>query len=316
MVKIAESITQDSPSSAGPKISAIVVTFNPGRDVVENVKSLLEQVSNVIVIDNASNSSARDFVENLQTLQNVTVVYRENNGGIAAALNEGVRLARSKGADWIGTFDQDSMPMPSMVAHMLLAYQSYHDKENVAILAPTYRDNEGVVIRNFFADEGAGDRVYTEVMTVMTSGNLVHSTVFDKVGLFNESFFIDYVDHEFCLRCKSAGLAILQVSAAMLLHGLGQKTSYNVFGRVISVTNHSPLRRYYITRNRLYTYVKFARIYPAWVRADMIAFVKESARLLIFEGSRLKKILAMIRGMTDAAFGKTGQYAQRKSRFP
>jgi GT2 family glycosyltransferase len=43
----------------------------------------------------------------------------------------------------------------------------------------------------------------------MSSGNLLNLAAFKQVGAYNESFFIDYVDHEYCLRLKKKRFSIL-----------------------------------------------------------------------------------------------------------
>jgi len=291
----------------GHRIYAAIVSYNPEADLLGNVMALRDQVAHVLVVDNCSQISGIDVLASLEQMSGVTVLRRSENGGIAIALNEAVRHAQEFGADWLATFDQDSRVEPGMIQAMLQVYDSYPEKEKVAILAPQYQDRSGTLLRNFAVLPDQQSTEYTKVLTVITSGNLVKVSQFNTVGLFREDFFIDYVDHEFCLRCNKMDRIVLQVRAAVLTHNLGNRGEHVFCGREVGVTNHSALRRYYITRNRLYTYRQYITVFPGWVVQDGYAFIKEMVRLFIYEADRTSKLTAMLRGIVHGTLGRLGK---------
>jgi rhamnosyltransferase len=120
-----------------------------------------------------------------------------------------------------------------------------------------------------------------------------------SVGYYNESFFIDYVDHEFCLRMGRRGFQVLQCRTAILEHNLGRMSQRSVAGRTWTTTNHSPLRRYYNARNRIRVYREYAGFAPGWVLKDVRSFAVEIAKILLLEQQRGGKLRAIFQGVVD-----------------
>ena len=83
----------------------------------------------------------------------------------------------------------------------------------------------------------------------ITSGTLFSRSAFKEVGLMDETFFIDYIDYEWCLRAKSKNLKILKVKDAILYHNMGDKT-INFFC-IQKPLHKNNMRHYYIIRNQL-----------------------------------------------------------------
>jgi len=69
---------------------------------------------------------------------------------------------------------------------------------------------------------------------------LARRTVFEQVGLLDESFFMYYEEVEWCVRASRAGWDIQMVPGAMIWHKIS-----------IEERAASPRTYYYMTRNRL-----------------------------------------------------------------
>jgi rhamnosyltransferase len=84
--------------------------------------------------------------------------------------------------------------------------------------------------------------------------------------------------------------------------------SYTKFaGRMLATTNHSPLRRYYIARNRVFLYRKYGRSVPGWMLQDLRSFVVEIAKILLLEQERWAKFRNIAQGTWHGLVGKMGQ---------
>ncbi len=286
-------------------VCAVVVTYHPPVEFVEHIQVLATQVNAIIIVDNCSPPSGRVIIEESATDDRVTVIYNRDNLGIASALNAGIRFAKEQGYEWIGTFDQDSRITSGYVRTMLDTYYSYDDNARVAILSPQYRDHKSgrMIVAGNYSDESLSKTVFT----TMTSGNIVKADVFDSVGYFNEDLFVDYVDHEFCLRLACAGYFVLQVNGAILDHSLGDPTEHVVLRKSIIVTNHAPYRRYYNSRNRIYLYKRYVLVFPAWVVSDACNLSKEIIKIFLFERDRKHKAAKIIKGIVDGLLGKMGK---------
>src|ERR1043166_1367563 len=68
-----------------PRILAVVVLYFPAKPAEEIIKGFKREVDDVLIVDNT-----------------------ENNTGVAAALNLGMKKAVQESYDWLLTMDQDS----------------------------------------------------------------------------------------------------------------------------------------------------------------------------------------------------------------
>ena len=144
------------------------------------------------------------------------------------------------------------------------------------------------------------------VISEITSGNLVKCNVFDKVGYFEDKLFIDYVYHEFCLRLNKNGYKLIQVENAYLLHQLGSSSKKNLIIKQVEYTNHSYIRRYYITRNRIYVWKKYFRKFPKFILKDINGAFKEVIKIIFFESDKKLKLKMILKGCRDGLLNKYG----------
>lgn len=285
------------------KVCAIVISFNPDETIISNVAALIPQVDEVVVVDNGSDCYSQRYIKHLTRNFGIKVIYNQANLGIAAALNVGVNYAIQGKYDWVATFDQDSLAPGDFISSMLIAYESCDYKEDVALVSPTYQEQQTGLLLSF---GNPGDQRFARIKMTMTSGNLVKTSVFSSVGEFDEGFFIDYVDIEFCLRCLKNHYKIIESSESTLLHSLGSTRLHYLFGRKLVVTNHSDIRRYYITRNKIFVYKRYFSEEPIWCVKDFLSSVKDIPKIVLFEEHSASKILHMARGLWHGLRGKEG----------
>lgn len=291
----------------GPRICGIIVTYNPGSYILENVNRLCEQVDEAVIVDNGSSTTAKELLRALDGQGTIKLIFNPENLGIAAALNIGLNYALSYGYEWAATFDQDSRVTAGMLQTML-GVTAELELDQVAILAPRYRDQStGRVTSYAKTDLVSREDGYSELVTTITSGNLVNLKAFREIGPFKEDLFIDYVDKEYCLRCGVMGYKVYEIFSAVLEHNLGVPSQHQFLGKRPVTTNHSPLRRYYIFRNRIYVYKQYFGSHPSWVVRDMSASLKEVLKIVLFEENRRKKLKSIFRGIGHGMIGRFGK---------
>jgi len=94
----------------------------------------------------------------------------------------------------------------------------------------------------------------------------------------------------------------------VLLHSLG-RLQRRRFGFIeVSVTHHSALRRYYMTRNRVILWRRFRRRHTGWVVRDMRRFVSETLFMLVYEHGKAEKLQMLLRGLLDGWSGIGGAF--------
>lgn len=228
-------------------LHAVIVTYHPDPAALGRlVNALHAGGAQVIVADNtprdAGGAAAVDGCE---------IIDMGGNTGIAAAQNAGIRAALAHDAKFIAFFDQDSTPdahlLPSLVAALGQPPHGVAAPVCVDVRSgheyPPYRFNRWGWARPAPA---GGLLAPAAVDLIISSGSVVAAEVFQQVGLMEEAFFIDYVDLEWCIRCRRAGVPIRVVPSAIMPHAIGNKVVSN---GPLTTFVHSPVRAYYRLRN-------------------------------------------------------------------
>jgi len=215
-------------------IAAVVVLYYPNSSVLNNIKSYADKVSKLYIVDNTDNEVSHKQI--LDTFLNAEVLHKGENIGIAKALNIALECARSDGYAWLLTMDQDtSFPNNGFIQFFQHFKVLIKEKDSVAIYTPLH--NKKFLQNNLYLP-------YKQVKYVMSSANIVNIAKALSVGGYEERFFIDEVDHEFCFRIRSSGYTIWEDNTIAVSHQLGEK--YN------NRTLYNAVRLYYMTRNYLY----------------------------------------------------------------
>ena len=288
------------------KVAAIIVSYNPDNNLLDSINLLINQVERIIIVDNGSESEKKKNINSIRNIdeKKIEVIFNEENLGIATALNIGIRLALKQGYNWVLTMDQDSKVSKNMVDKMLEVYNSIDEKERGDILSifPNFVDERVQSI-----EENSDMDSYEYVDADITSGNLLRSEVFDKVGFFDDSLFIDLVDTDFCMRLNEKNIKMIKVRDAILYHSLGESQSVkSIFGK-FNTSNHSALRRYYMTRNRFYTWEKYKNLNSFTLNRDKSLFKKEFVKIILGEKDKINKIKMVFKGYTDYKKGIRGK---------
>ena len=279
------------------KIAAVVVLYNPEMNLFDNLNSYINQVDKLYIIDNSENNNNFSF-EQIQCPEKVEYIRNKANIGIAAALNIGAKKAIEEKFDYLLTMDQDSEASPFMVSNLL---ECFSLDSSIALVSPILRHRKG---RNI---DYKTIKSCEQVLSVWTSGNLVDLNIFQKTRGYREDFFIDYVDHDFCLRLNEMGFKIYVCYKTFLIHSLGKIEEINLIFRKVYPTNHSALRLYYRTRNRYSLKKNYRDIVPNFFKQDDKDFWRTLLKAILFEKNKLKKIRYIMLGFIDYKKDKFGK---------
>jgi len=286
---------------------AILVTYYPDADVLQNLDALRPQVSHLLVVDNGSSPSALNSLRSAAKTLNFELLENGDNLGIGAALNIGVRRAQSLGLPWVFLFDQDSRVTPGFVTAMQQTFTTSRWGDRLTLLVPSYMDmrSETPLPRQFLPSGG--------LEFTMTSGSLFRTQTFAQHGLFAEELFIDGVDHEYSLRLRRAGLILDECPTAVLLHSPGTPVSHVIAGKFrFNSTNYSPIRRYYQERNKLWIYKHYFSEFPGYCFRLSTTSAKDFVKILFFESNKRQKLAFFFRGILDGLRHRMGKFEPRK----
>src|SRR5215475_15712137 len=213
----AKSVTTYSVSGAeanrcAQAVCAVMVTYHPSAAMVENLRDLAAQVQGLVIVDNGSNAGELHALRAVSQDLALHLIENGTNLGVAEALNRGVRRAKDLGYRWVILFDQDSRTEPAFIERMFKAWQTHPKREALASIHPRYMHPGLGGFGRYGPRAPDGSPVWS-----MTSGALMPTWIFDRIGWFASEFFIDWIDIEYCFRIRSAGYLIAE-SRAILMH--------------------------------------------------------------------------------------------------
>ena len=265
-------------------------------------------------MDNGSGASIQKSLQILSAAGKFDILALDTNSGVATAQNKGIAWAKEHRCSHVLFFDQDSVPSPGMVEHLLFALNHpAHSNRLIAAVGPRLVDRRTGASTPFvqFSVLGVIEKTYQksdpgqliETDFLVSSGMLIPLEILDKVGLPEEELFIDNVDLEWCFRARNMGLSVYGVNNAFMEHSVGDQV-IKLGGHVIHL--HNPSRQYYIMRNRILLYQRSYSPW-GWIIQDFARMLFKLLAFSIFFGPRIQNLAMMIKGIKDGLIGKMGK---------
>jgi len=285
-------------------IFSVIVCYKPDiKQLFQLCKKLIDDGSKVVLVDNTE----EPYLKNKTLLDGCQLITFGSNTGIAKAQNAGIDLAIQEGGDVIAFFDQDSL----VENGVLKALTAELDTDKADIVSPRCLDNlnklelPALKVSRY----GLAKPVYNNqsdspymVDVIISSGTVASKEVFQRAGNFDERLFIDYVDTEWCLRCRSKGIPVRVVPSAIMHHRIGTNTTK--IGP-LTVQIHSADRCYYQIRNSFHL---FRRRHIPFIFAlkEVISTIVNRVLLLFLVENRVLYAKAYLRAIMDGLLGVVG----------
>lgn len=280
---------------------AIIVTYHPDNTFPLRFAEIKKQFPNVVIVDNGSNEAAIRMLLALVEPNNENFLGNTDNLGVAAALNQAVELVSKRKLEWIVTFDQDTDIFPDLLA--TLEYICQTCGSDRILVGPNYWNANK---QRYFLNPHSTSRAFQPRKTLITAGMLMSLNAFNEIGLFREDYFIDSVDHEFCLRARSLGYQILMSRKPGMSQPIGCNRQHASRLRRYISFDHSPVRKYYIARNSVASVQKYFFREPLWSMFQCLRLMVDVMSIAFFEAEKLKKLRAVARGINHGVAGKMG----------
>ncbi|SRR5579871_181225 len=297
-------------------IASVTVAYNGAHTLPRHLTAVKQQtrkVDEIIVVNNASTDDTLKSVAAVDP--KITIVNLPKNSGVGGGFAAGLEYAAlQKKYDWIWLFDQDSCPAPDALEQLLNAAAKHGTRNpGIAIVAPVCRHPQtglscpGMSWRNGRLVQTPIDpgNDVTFVDTVISSGTLIRRDAVERAGLPRADFFMDFVDHEHCLRIRRHGFQIAVVRDSVLQHSLGEPRRVRFLGRSTSWTDHAPWREYYMIRNEVFTLWNH---YPG-LRVKIFTLQRLAWHMLgiaLFGREKLACFRMIARGFRDGRAGRLG----------
>jgi rhamnosyltransferase len=283
------------------KVICVIVTYNPRKSFLLALNSIIsqEKIVQVIIIDNSENLTLNLNIKN----EKVRIIKQGENVGIARAQNIGIIEAMNSNPRFILLSDQDTIFPDNYVEELISQTNNFN---GLAALAPAFIDLNKKDPQVTFIGESKWHfpKIKNPIKTVrisqaIASGMLLCTDNLKRIGLMDESLFIDFVDLEWCWRATNMGFKIIGVPTAKIQHTLGDK-SINIGIKEVPVRNH--IRHYYMTRNALHLGLRdqslnISKKFLIFSKAIQYSIILPLLTKTIFEGYKFS-FLAVKHGLT------------------
>ncbi len=258
------------------KTAVVIVLYEPSEKEIEVIIEKANLFDKVIIYDNSNQSHKKWF----DLYNNFEYEYNGKNDGLAVAYNYALSFCTVNNIDWLFILDQDS----SMDENNILSLLSFLDKteKDIAIICPFVKYKES---------EKAPTIEVEAVEWTINSGSFLNVNLLRSKNIwYDEYYFLDRLDRDFCMQNKVNGNSIIRINNSVLKQSLGE----SVNGRNV----HSPLRNYYMARNRLYYNHKFFPIPKRWF-LNILQTSNHLFQVVVAKYRTREQIRMIVKGIKD-----------------
>lgn len=293
-----------------PRVSILTVQYQQLEMTLQFLESISQiEYANyeVIVVDNGSDFDAKAAIH--KHFPEITVVVSPENLGFAGGNNLGLKHCTG---EFILFINNDTEVAPDFLDFMIQYGKSV---PNLGMMSPRiqYFQPKGIIqyagstelntftLRNRSLgygqeDKGQFNRSYPTAF-VHGAAMLVPRSVLSDVGLMEDRFFLYYEEYDWCARIKAKGYAVYYCGDALVYH----KES-------MSVGKQSPLKIFYMTRNRVWFAVRNIPRSRRWLTLLFLYGIALPKQLLQFI---LQQRWKLVRAAWRGALFKPSEYENR-----
>lgn len=268
------------------KICCMVTLYNPNVNQLRSILEYSRIFEKVYVYDNSSTSVKETYKEFFS--DNVEYLFNGDNDGLSVAFNACCKLAILDGFHFICLMDQDSCFSGDDIG-LILDYIYDNPYDNTAIIGPAikYSHSKGLD---------------TSSDWLISSGSFINLNLFLQTPGFDENLFIDRIDYDYCICVKNLRYDIKVIAESVLEQELGEKRD----AFFLSYFEHSPIRTYYMFRNRIYFYLIKYPSFKNYLRCGYLS-IKQLFSVLLLQSDKLLKLKAILLAVKDFNSRKFGK---------
>lgn len=278
------------------KVAVIILNWNQPELTAECVKSVVASNKKnleceIVIVDNASSAKSLERLKTLLHATDYILLVNEVNKGFAGGNNVGIKYALENRADYVIVLNNDTRADRLLISQLVsnavkdskigLVSPKIYFENGFEFHKDRYKNEElGKVIwyaggkidwNNIYGSprgvneidkgqfDGFGGTDYATGTCMLIARGLI-----EKVGMFDERYYMYYEDTDLSERAKKSGFKVIYDPSAVVWHKVAQSSGIG-----------SGLNDYYITRNRMLFGMKYARL------RTKLALIRESIKLLL-----------------------------------
>ncbi|MFA7244326.1 MAG: glycosyltransferase family 2 protein [Patescibacteria group bacterium] len=228
------------------KLSIVIPNWNGEKFLSKCLDSLLHQSENnieIIVVDNGSGDQSETIIKKYKQ---VKLIKLKENCGFSIAVNVGIKAANS---ELIGLINNDTEVDENWVSEMYVAAKNHPEAGFFASKMIDYYHREIIAAAgdamnwwgrayNIGKYEKNNENFDSEkyVFGACAGASVYRKALFEKIGLFDEDFFMYLEDVDISLRAQYAGFKCLFVPGAIIYH-MGSASAGKKSGFVFKYIN-------------------------------------------------------------------------------
>ncbi len=214
------------------KLFAVVLHFGDSITTNDCISSILRKEKNIyriIVIDNGRNF----ILSKGNNSAKIKVIVSKENLGFSKGVNIGIKYALLNKASHILLLNNDTKVERSFINSL---FDILNQNSSLGIISPAikFKRNDksvydiGGKINNLFGRTSHNEiRIVPNkkyLLTDYVSGcaMLIKKEVFERIGFFDERFFLYYEDTDFCIRARNYGFEVAVVPSVYIEHELSK----------------------------------------------------------------------------------------------
>lgn len=261
-----------------PRLLAILLNYRTaemtGRAAIAAVRALDGLDAELVIVDNDSGDGSFEHLQSFVTQQgwpHVRVVQSGHNGGFGAGNNAGAQAGCADGQrpDYVYFLNSDAFPAPDAIRLLVAALEAdpsaglagshIHGPEGdphvTAFRFPSIAGEFEQAIRfgpvsrllkNARVPMDLPDDV-ARVDWLAGASMMIRQDVIDRIGLFDETYFLYFEETDLCLRAARAGWHTLYVPQSRVSHIGSVSTGMKTWDRIPQFWLDS--RLHYFTKN-------------------------------------------------------------------
>lgn len=247
-------------------LSIVIVSYNT-REILKRCLGSLPKKFEIFVVDNASSDDSVTMIR--KNFPKVKLIINKENLGFAKAVNQALRVIQNgavlllnsdtlvKGKTLNKLIEFEKQVQPAIIGLKMLNTDG--TVQGSCFYLPTVKRAILEYLlgkKNYFSKYAPQGKNPVEVEAVSGGAMMISREVIDKIGLFDERFFMYFEDLDYCRRAKKTGLKVYFLPTAEIIHEHGA-SGIKLAG----------------SKDQWKRLIPSSKIYHGWLKHSFISFI-------------------------------------------